>query len=338
MDKKLLDNKGRPGFGVINDAVDEVNYLDFDLRTSMDKQLPLWRKKMGFNQFQFIGAMNSRAIFGLAIVNLKLVSNMFVYLYRFDTRQLDEKSLVVPAALGTHMDQTPDRGQASFAFPGCHVSISAQEKGEVRKVVGHASPGVEFSLSLSAAPTFNPLRVCSKAGRNGWVYTQKAAGLDCGGVVNWAGNEMVFDPSDTRGSYDWSAGFMRRETSWNWACLSGMLPDGRMVGLNLASGVNETGVTENGLWVGNRFQKVNFSCFDFDSCQPDKDWHIYSPDKKVDLTFVPEGMRQEKLDVLVLASNFRQMFGKYYGYVVRGREKVIIDGIPGFAEDHFARW
>lgn len=337
MKNNLVGKSGEPQFGVLGKAITDVNFLDFPLYSSMDKKLPEWRKRLRFNQFQFVGAMNETHIFGLAIVNLQLVSNLFFYLYSFKSKQLKEFSSIVPLGLGTDMSTRPDEGEAKFSAFNAEAIISCESGGQTRNLYARAK-GAEVNLVLEAPAAFMPLRVCSGAGKNGWVYTQKAAGLRCQGKIVWDDEVIPFESAETSGSYDWSAGFMRRETFWNWASFSGMLHDGRRIGLNLATGVNESGVTENGFWVGDHFEKVDFVQFQFDRQDVNRPWRMISTDGKVNLTFFPEGIRQERLNVYFLASNFKQMFGKYEGYLKVNRHRIEIKDVPGFAEDHFARW
>src|SRR5690606_40025896 len=114
-----------------------------------------------------------------------------------------------------------------------------------------------------------------------------------------------------RASYDWSCGFLRRDPSWNWSSLSLCLRDDRSLGLNLAAGVNETGVTENALWLDSRLSRLDLAQFEFNRYQPDMPWRIRTADQRVDLEFQPLGARSEKMNILLLATNFRQFFGYY---------------------------
>jgi hypothetical protein len=42
---------------------------------------------------------------------------------------------------------------------------------------------------------------------------------------------------------------------------------------------------------------------------------------------------------LIIDSEVHQIFGRYSGYVISDDgEKIFIDGLMGFAEDHQARW
>lgn len=335
----LIDRRGQPQLGLITNPVSDVNYLDFDYRTPMDKPLPNWRKKLGFNQFQFIGLMDADFIVGIAVVDLKLVSNLFVYVYDIQRKKLVEKSIIHPGALFTSMATTPDGGRSSFRGPGYQAYIEIDLQQRLRKVDLHIGRDIHVSASLQEGQHYEPLRVCSQAGYGRWVYTQKGAGLPVNGTIRWGDIEHGLKPQTASGSYDWSGGFMRRETSWNWACFSGLLADGRRVGLNLAAGVNETGITENAFWLDGKMIKLDMANFVFDRYQPEKKWRVSTTDSCLELTFTPQGKRQEKLDVIVLASNFKQMFGHFSGtYRHKDGEIIRLIDVPGFMEDHYAKW
>ncbi|HDQ4518396.1 TPA: DUF2804 domain-containing protein [Pseudomonas aeruginosa] len=143
---------------------------------------------------------------------------------------------------------------------------------------------------------------------------------------------------DAFAHHDWSAGYMRPETFWNWACLSGEA-DGLRVGLNLSCGVNETSFTENCYWLDGELLKVDSVRFDFDRDQPLRPWTIRSYDGQVELRFEAHGMHQERLNLGLLASNFKQIFGCFSGVLrPRGRAEVRIERLWGFVEDQYAKW
>jgi hypothetical protein len=181
--------------------------------------------------------------------------------------------------------------------------------------------------------------VCSQAGYTGWVFTQKTAGLVAKGTFTVHDKTYDLGSMNALGSVDWSCGFMRRETAWNWACFSGQDELGRTIGLNLASGVNETGTTENGLWVDGKLYKLDGVRFEFNRQAMDQPWKVLSECGRVALDFQPQGCRSEKLNVGVLASNFKQMFGHYSGSIMDDEgNPVVFSGVPGYAEDHYAKW
>lgn len=76
--------------------VDTINYLDYDLRTVMDKPRTRLARHWRFNQFQFVSAMAPGWVFGLAIVDLNLVSNGFFYLFDFESGQMFLRNIICP--------------------------------------------------------------------------------------------------------------------------------------------------------------------------------------------------------------------------------------------------
>jgi hypothetical protein len=340
---KLVNAHGQPAYGVINTPVSLINYHDFELKTPMDKKVSRLRKEMRFNQFQFVGLMSDAFVFGLAIVDLKWVSNCFVYVYDRTTKQREEYKFIHPLGLGTNMTLQPDKGEALFVHGSRKASIIADEdpltgKG-CRRVKVNFKSELNLDVKLTEQPQFTPLRLCSRAGYDGWVYTQKAAGLFAEGGLEIKGKKWIIAPETVLASYDWSAGFMRRETCWNWACFAGYLTDGRTVGLNLAAGVNETGVTENAFWLDGKLIKLDSALFEFDRDQPSLPWRVKTSDGRLDLTFVPEGLRKEKINAFFIASNFKQVFGEFKGtFIDDSGEQMQIECVSGFMEDHYAKW
>jgi hypothetical protein len=68
-------------------------------------------------------------------------------------------------------------------------------------------------------------------------------------------------------------------------------------------------------------------------------WRLASPDGRLDLTFTPFAERVARTDLRVLRSEVHQLFGRYAGTAVADNgERLKIDGLIGWAEEHQARW
>ncbi|HPC46840.1 MAG TPA: DUF2804 domain-containing protein, partial [Deltaproteobacteria bacterium] len=138
---------------------------------------------------------------------------------------------------------------------------------------------------------------------------------------------------------DWTCGYMRRETCWNWASTASQLPDGRLLGFNLSCGVNETSFTENAFWIDGTMTKVDTVNFIYEPDDLTKPWRVVSSDGRVDLSFRPETHRGEKISAFLIASRFTQLVGTFDGTLrTSDGTTVTVTGCPGFAEDHYARW
>lgn len=334
---KLIQSNGLPQYGLFDHPITDINVEDFDYHTTMDKPANRLAKHFHFKQFQFIGLLTDELIMGCAIAHLKYLSNAFVYLYDRQTRQFEDVSLLQPLGWNTRLSTQPDRGTSHFHRGKDRCDIEAH--GVQRRLQVAFRRGIKLDLQLTEPDAFQPLRICTRTGYSGWAYTQKATALPVSGTIAWQGRHYRIDSQTSNANHDWSCGYMRRETAWNWGSLSGFLADGRRVGLNLAAGVNETGFSENGFWVDGKLHRVGSVQFDFrrkDRMQP---WQIRSGDDRVALRFEPEGQRSERINALIVASNFTQLFGRYHGTLTTEQgETLTLDGQPGFAEDHYAKW
>ena len=146
------------------------------------------------------------------------------------------------------------------------------------------------------------------------------------------------DLSNAVAGYDFSAGYMRRETSWRWASINHRRED-KSIGLNLAAGVNETGNCENVIWIDGERHLMPPVHFEFSRMHQEASWRITSQDKRIDLIFKPKNQRSEKKNFWFLKSNFRQFVGYFSGYLIDDNGiKHELDEVMGLTEDHYAKW
>ncbi|MFT6189211.1 MAG: hypothetical protein ACJARQ_001018 [Oleispira sp.] len=336
--EELINKDGQASFGIFPDGVDTINYMDFDLRNAMDKRRSTLAKRFKFNQFQFIGFTCDKLIVGLAIVDLKIASNCFIYIYDPESKEYAEHSFINPLAFNTQIDTQPNSGNSFFRKGNNKVSIEATAKPRLRSVNVDLESGIKISAVIDESGSFEPLALCVRAGYEGFHFTQKSTALICNGLVEWGDKKIVLEEIGALASVDWSAGYMRRETAWNWGSLSCNLPDGRRLGFNLAAGVVETGFTENAVWIDGKMHKVDMVDFQFDRYHHSHAWSLRSNDGIINLHFEPAGQRKEKTNAIIAATNFTQHFGRYYGEILINGETIHLDGEWGFTEDHYAKW
>jgi hypothetical protein len=171
------------------------------------------------------------------------------------------------------------------------------------------------------------MSLCTPSAVNGWVYARKVAGVALQRTVQSALGDFDLRAIDAA-HHDWSAGYMRRETFWNWACLSGEV-QGQRVGLNLRAGSTKPASrrTASG-WMANG--SVDSVRFEFDRDHPLRPWTIRLYDGQVSLRFEGGGLHQERLDLGLLASNFKQLFGRFSGTLhAHGRTPLHIENSGG---------
>jgi hypothetical protein len=329
---RLIDSTGKPFYGMIDSPVDEINYNDFPLETPMGMGVPGLLKKLIFNQFAFFGVTGPDLIIGMAVVDLKYLANAFFYVFdRKKNKLLETSKITLPIGSDVFIRPTPDNVCCGFSSKKIAISIESGRLSAQTK-------DVKIDLTFDVART-SPLRICSRAGYTGWVYTQKTTPIHLSGEITVNGQSTALESPTHMGLMDWTAGYMRRQTFWNWAASASALPDGRTFGMNLSCGVNETSFTENGFWIDGKLTKVSTVYFEFNPKNFYDPWRITSADGKVDLVFESENHRAENVNALIIATRFTQMMGVFNGTLkTDDNGPVKIKNCPGWAEDHYAKW
>lgn len=336
---RLIQANGQPHYGIFPAAPGLINYRDFDFRSPMGRRLGALAKWRRFHQFQYFGLISEQLIGGCALANLSLAGIGFVYLFHPASGRLLERQFKLPLSLGTRFSQQPDEGVCELRSGRNLLRLENRGTLREKRLLVELDDGLRIDAGFSELePAFQPMCLNTPTAVNGWVYAQKVAGVRCTGRVESALGDFDLAAIDAFAHHDWSAGYMRPETHWNWACLSGRTA-GQRVGLNLSCGVNETSFTENCYWLDGELLKVDTVRFAFDRAQPLQPWCIDSHDGQVALHFEAHGLHQERMNLGILASNFKQIFGRFSGILrPAGRAQVPIDRLWGFVEDQYVKW
>jgi hypothetical protein len=338
--ERLINADGTVRLGIFSEPVMEVNYRDYALTTPFGRRAGRWVRHFGFNQFQFLGALCDEIVFGCAIADIKYVGTAFLYLYEPSTRRLVEHSFRAPLALGTSFDQRPETGSATFRSRRADIAMGAGRSPCNRRLTARVAGGPSIEAYFDEeTPRQQAMRICTRAGAAGWVFARKTAGMPVSGTVSWDGRTFDLAAIGARGHCDWSAGYMRRETFWNWGCIAGTTADGRALGMNVACGVNETSFTENCFWVDGVLNKIDMVVFEYDRRDLMRPWRLRSFDGRLQLDFEPQGSHAERINAGIVASNFNQLLGRYHGRLVTASgEEIRVAGMLGYAESHYAKW
>lgn len=328
---------GQPRLGQFSDSLPLINHRDFTLQTPFGKKASLLDQWLGFKQFQYFGGMSDTLVFGCALAHLRHMGVAFVYVVDMHTGQLFSRSYRSPLGIGMALSESAVEGQSHFRLPGVDIRMGYQGLPRQKSLLVRLGDMLEIDATMPEAG-FEPMSICTRTAYTGWVYANKTAGLKLQGHLRFNGQVHDLATLGAMGHHDYSSGYMRRETFWNWACFSGLSVDGRRLGLNLSCGVNETSFTENCLWVDGKLVKVNLTRFEFDPKDLMAPWRILSDDGLVHLSFTPLGMHREVMDLKFVASNFKQLFGRFDGEMKVGGESIVLNNMSGFVEDQYVKW
>jgi hypothetical protein len=336
--ERLIDDRGHAHKGIFAASVPLINGLEADYRNALGKPVPRWRRRFHYKQFQYFGVISNDILIGCALADTALLGLAFVYVFDVRQQQLREYTWRSPLARAMSLSRSPTSGESHFRQAGIDIRLGYREdQGVLVKTLNIVSADIEVDAEMRE-DGFTPMSLCTRAGINGWVYANKVAGQPVTGELRLDGNRLDLAALGACGHHDFSAGFMRRETFWNWACFSG-LQQGHRVGINLSCGVNETTYTENCLWIDGHLIKVDTVRFDYDADALMQPWRVTSMDGQVELSFIPRGNHREAMNLGLFASNFNQLFGQFSG-VLRpiGRNAIEIRQLNGFVEEQYAKW
>ena len=334
----LILPSGKPRFGVFDDAL-RVNVDAYEHRTPMGEAAHPLAAWVGFKQFQYYGVISDELMFGCALIHLRHVAGAFAYVYIPGEGLVVERSVRSPLGVGVSMGLDPLRGESTLRFPGLRTRMTYEDAPRRKGISLKMGRSLKVDAQMDeTAAGFEPMSLCTRIGRNGWVYAHKVAGVPVTGTIECKGRRYDLEKIGAYGHHDFSAGFMRRETFWNWACFSGESEGGQAVGINVSCGVNETSFSENCLWVDGKRVPLGLCHFDYDWDAPLRPWHITSADGAVDLRFQSEGQHEERLQLGFAASDFKQIFGRFTGTIRTPEGEVKVKRIAGFVEDQYAKW
>lgn len=341
---ELIDATGDVRVGIFPDPIENVNYRDYDLRSPFGRARGRLARHFGFNRFQFLGALSEDLVFGCAIADTRLVGTVFVYFYDPKSGIYEEKTFRPLLAQGIRFETRPEDGATSFRALGSASKNFVEMQSSRSPAYRTLKLGLADGSSIDAKfdeekPVIAPMRIATRAGASGFVYARKTAGQAVSGNVTWRGRNYDLAALDVLGHNDWSAGYMRRRTFWNWSCLAARDEARRVVGLNVACGVNETSFTENCFWIDGTLHKVDSVNFEYDRRDVMKPWRVTSYDGRVKLAFQPLGRHRECINAGIVGTNFNQLFGRYSGELhTADGDCARISEKLGYAESHYAKW
>lgn len=300
----LIQANGQPHYGRFSELPKKIDYQAYQYKSPYGEVLSGWRKRLKYKKFKFCSIQHEHYTIGLAIADIAWAGHGFVYIYNHMTGEVQEWNAINFLSRNTVLDEQPLFNQSFFEKSPFQIEI--QHANGVRYIRVTKYGEIKLSARIFCAGT-DPLSMCSPTGINGWTYTQKLTTLGCEGYfINKTGQTIQFHER-TFASLDDTCGFLRPETAWFWLSCNFWDTENRRVGLNLASGVNESFGNENCLWINGVLYPLTDVLF-----QPEDDcsWSIRSLDHRLNLTVSTGWRRYENLNLRLVGSQFSQWQAK----------------------------
>jgi hypothetical protein len=303
-------------------------------------------QRLRIKRWDYYGVTTPDHFFSATLADLGYAGQVFIYLIDFATGKYNEATLTVPFSNGIVLPRNSTDGDSTFDNGKVHLAFRHETEARHISVVWPGFAGkdlaADFTLRLKpgheAMAIVIPMNTGFPARR--FYYNCKINCLPAAGHLTWGDTRLEFKPEASLGNLDWGRGIWDYRSFWVWASASGFLPDGRTVGLNLGFGFGDTSkATENALILDGRLHKLAQIDFQYSAQDFKQPWRMSSPDGRLDLEFTPFVERVAQTNLLLIASEVHQMFGRYTGTVTADDGEVLhLDGLIGWAEEHHARW
>lgn len=303
-------------------------------------------------RWNFVFVSNPDVLVAAALSHADYVGLGFIWLYDLKRKLFLELEHLSPLGRGVHIGPAID-DEASFVSgpltyhwrPG-PTAGNNQASREIQVLVtapqmkGSAEP-LELRLRISLDPADESFNLVVPWSESRFNYTGKIVALPCEGELRAGGHTYSLRGNETLASLDCTRGIWPYSTSWRWASGAGLI-GGRRIGVNFGAGWTETaGVLENALYADGKvlplWEPVEFT---FDAAALERPWQLRTADgQRVALTFTPTYERTQDTNLGLIRIRLQQVMGTFSGQLVIGSGEVVkIEGLPGIAENHQARW
>jgi Protein of unknown function (DUF2804) len=273
-----------------------------------------WRKK-----WRYLGAFGEELMLCAATVEVGPLGQTFWAVWDRDGKRFHERTRTIVPLLArgevwTELGaENTDRIDWAPESGGTEVRIEAAAKGDSEQVRGFLHAG-EGKWAESVCPTGE---------QDGYVWTRKRlVEVRCDVRI---GEQRI--RAELRGIEDESCGYHPHHTVWDWSAGVGRTTDGRAVGWNLVSGINDPPErSERAIWVDGESSEPGPVSFDGLSA--------ISLDGGR-LKFSAEAERRAEESKPWAHYSYRQPFGTFTGTLPGGLELAEAYGVM---EHHDAEW
>ncbi len=291
-------------------------------------------------RWNYWAVSNEKYLFSATLSNLDYLGLAFVYFIDFETNYYHELTIPRPfgrgCELGNYVDDDvvfdDDKMNIAFLTSGNQTEIKVDcpnFKGEV----------LTADLKVSRPDDFETLNVVIPWNEKQFQYTSKQVALPVEGSVKVG--SQVYNMDDGFGCLDYGRGIWPFSSFWNWASAAGTAGE-HIIGLNFGAGWTDgTGMNENGILINGKLIKISEDLvFEYNERNYSYPWSIKTGlSDQVDVTFEPFFKRAAKNKVLFIGSEMTQLFGHFSGTVKNeSGDAYSFENIPGWAEEHHARW
>lgn len=333
----LLDDQG----GLVQIGWARQPLLDCNLEQA---RFYNWRflQRLRIKRWDYYGITTPTHYFSCTLADLGYAGQAFAYVVDFERGDYHEETITIPLSKGLTLPRGSQQGMSTYEDNKVRLRFQVEDACRLLSIKWPRfwGKGLEATVRLHMAEEQESMVVVIPIGRKRFYYNRKINCLEVNGWVDLGEIHYELNPETSLGNLDWGRGVWEYRSFWVWASASGFLAGRRTVGLNLGFGFGDTSAaTENAIVLDGKIHKLGQVNFNYNSADYTSAWTMSSPDGRLQLEFKPFLERVAKTNLLLIYSRVHQVFGRYYGsFITQTGERIEINGLTGFAEEHHARW
>jgi hypothetical protein len=299
-------------------------------------------QRLRIKRWDYYGVTTPSFYLSFTLAHLGYAGQVFAYVVDLANQEHVEETVTIPFGKGICLPRNSTEGRSTYESEKLKVEFQTEALRRHLRIDWQKFGGVGLAadLELSLPQGHESMVIVIPFTRNRFYYNRKVNCMPVEGWFEYKGKRYQISRRECLANLDWGRGIWPYRSFWVWASASGFLFDGRTVGLNMGFGFGDPfKATENAFILDGRINKLGDVRFEYQSSNFMLPWKMTTPDGRLDLTFEPFLERVAKTQLLLIASEVHQIFGRYYGsLVVDDGERINLDGLIGFAEEHYARW
>ncbi len=285
---------------------------------------------------------NDKYFFTAAVTHMDYSALIFVYLVDIENKVIMEKDKLIFLGKDVHIEddvfenvhyQDKDMN-IKFTYNKNLLKININWKDFYNNCTLKSEFFIDYYKDVET------LNVVIPWNKDEFQFTSKQNCFLAKGYVKLGKEYYEFKKYNSFASMDFGRGIWPRNIMWNWATFSGKI-DGKLFGINLgAKWTQGTGMCENAIYIDEKLIKVHEDVeFVYDEKDMMKPWLINTVNSEdIYMEFVPLFHRIYRKNMLLIKSNFNQIFGKFNGIININDEKYLIKDVLGCVEEQKAKW
>jgi hypothetical protein len=299
-------------------------------------------QNLRLKRWQYYAITTPTNFFSFTISHVGYLGLVFAYVVDFEKRTYHEETINTPFGAGVELPKDSSGGVAHYEKGDLKVLFKT-ETDNIRYIDVNwpkfGGIGLKANLKIVIPKNQESVVNVFPFEKNRFFYTRKVNCMEATGVIEYDKSYNI-NPENAFGSLDWGFGVWPYKSAWIWGSFSTRLHDGSTLGINLGDKIgNDPRVTDNAVILNGKIYKLGKVKFEYDPEHLEKEWRIKSSDNKLKLTFKPFMVRLARTNLVLLKSVLYQIFGTYSGSFTRDNgEKIEINNVIGWIEEHNARW